>query len=164
MHYDLKLAEVMAYIPSEIKIENVVKEKEGKDYGASKLDIFGKKINFRVAKITPKKVGLFVAIWKRDGSVTKPYDIDDNYDLFIISAREGQNFGHLILDKKTLSKYNLISSDKTSGKRGFRIYPPWVNVTNKQAEKSQIWQCEYFVSFNQNEADKYPKLNDIFRP
>ena len=163
MHDDLKLANLMAYIPSGIKIENVVEEKEGKEYGASKLDILEKQIIFRVAKLTPKKVGLFVAIWKRDGSVTKPYDIDDNYDFFIISAREGQNFGHLILDKNTLLKYNLISSDEISGKRGFRIYPPWVNVTNKQAERSQIWQCKNFVSFSQNEADNYPKLNAVFR-
>ncbi len=160
-HDDLKLAEKLAYAPTGIKIDSIEMELEGQEYAATRLNISDKKAHFRVAKQTPKKVGFFVAIWKREDGITKPYNIHDECDFFIISVRKDDSFGHFILNKEMLLKHNLISSECTTGKRGFRLYPPWVKVSNKQAERSQKWQCEYFIYFNSPEPLKYPELTSM---
>jgi len=31
-----------------------------------------------------------------------------------------------------------------------RVYPSWDTVTNKQAEKTQLWQTKYFLKIDNN--------------
>jgi len=54
-----------------------------------------------------------------------------------------------------------LTSIKKEGKRGFRVYPNWVKPENKQAEKTQNWQQDYFVEVNNQQIDK-TKLEKIF--
>src|SRR4051812_4197804 len=69
-------------------------EADNAEYGAA-IAISGRAwIRFRVGKLTPTKVGLFVAVWRRspDGG-TEPFAADhpsaDDADTLVISVREG---------------------------------------------------------------------------
>lgn len=39
----------------------------------------------------------------------------------------------------------MVSDDGAGGKRGFRVYPPWVTTTNGQAARTQTWQLDHFL-------------------
>jgi len=64
-HHDLKLVNELAYLPSGLELKSIKIDSESKEYGAATFTLNDKKINFRIAKVTPTKVGHFVAIWKR---------------------------------------------------------------------------------------------------
>lgn len=67
------------------------------------MNIF--RIKFRVAKITPTKVGLFVTFWKRIGAgPILPYDLSDPFDFLIISVRNEKHLGKFICQSFYLSK------------------------------------------------------------
>ena len=43
---------------------------------------------------------------------------------------------------------SILSKPGKEGKRGFRVYPDWDKVENKQAEKTQKWQLEFFLELS----------------
>lgn len=157
-HEDLKLVNELAYMPSGIKLEAVQSEDESREYGATTFTVMNKKIKFRVAKLTPTKVGHFVAIWKREDGVTKPHDEHDPYHFFIISVRDKMGFGQFIFNKSTLIENKIISTEFIKGKRGMRLYPPWVKTPNKQSKKSQEWQCKHFIMIDMLHCNIYPRI------
>jgi hypothetical protein len=130
-------------------------EAESAEYGACRFCLNEKKMIFRVAKITPTKIGQFVTIWQRNGDgITTPFDVSDDFDFIIISTRKDNLCGQFIFSKAILLEKDIISNKKTGGKRGFRVYSPWDVVENKQAEKSQKWQLNYFLDLtNEDEID-----------
>ncbi|PKA14317.1 MepB family protein [Leptospira haakeii] len=132
----------------DLEIKNYQIEKESSAYKAWFFDVDKKKAAFRAAKITPKKVGLFVTLWKRNKrGATIPFDEKDNIDLIIIEVENSDRIGHFVFNKRILVEKGIISSKK-EGKRGFRIYPPWELPPNKQATTTQFWQSDYFFEFN----------------
>jgi len=105
-----------------------------------------------VAKITPTKVGQFVTLWKRIGNgPIQPYDMEDPVELFIVTTTQGNKFGQFIFPKTILYKHDIVSKNNQGGKRAIRVYPPWDIATNKQAQKTQTWQLEYFLDASGNE-------------
>ncbi len=60
LHSDLLLAQKLIYEPNGLICSNTQKEAESKDYGACTFDLNNRSIKFRVAKITPTKIGQFV--------------------------------------------------------------------------------------------------------
>ena len=157
-HQDLKLANEKAYAPSGMKLESMQIENESQEYGATTFTVMNKKIKFRVAKVTPTKVGHFVAIWKRENGVTKPHDIEDPYDFFVISVRDKDGFGQFIFNKSALLENKLITSESTTGKRGVRLYLPWITTPNKQSKKSQEQQCKNFIEIDCCNNRNYPSI------
>jgi hypothetical protein len=125
------------------------------DYGACNFELDGKVIEFRVSKVTPKKVGQFVAIWRRNKQgLTQPFEEMDKIDFIVISSRSGDNFGQFIFPKTVLIEKGIITNNKKEGKRGIRVYPPWDKAINKQAKETQSWQIKYFFNIrNGNPAD-----------
>ena len=110
-----------------------------------------KLIQYRVANITPTKIGQFVAIWKRNNNgITVPFDVADSLDFMIISVRDSENFGQFIFPKSVLVSHGIISQNEKGGKRGIRVYAPWDKPENKQAIKTQAWQVNYFVEIREN--------------
>jgi hypothetical protein len=108
-------------------------------------------VRFRVAKITPTKIGQFVTLWKRSGnSPIQPYDLSDPLDFFVVSTRKGNCFGSFVFPKSVLHVQGVISKHGKGGKRAIRVYPPWDKTTSKQAEKTQAWQLKYFLEIPQN--------------
>ena len=143
------------YIPLQFDHSEITVNKEGQEYAACSFTLNKNNIQFRVGKITPKKIGQFVTVWKRNSSgITAPHDTSDNVDFFAISADKDNNQGHFIFPKSVLIEKNIFSKDGKDGKRGIRIYPPWEKAVNKQAQKTQEWQLNYFINTtDQNNID-----------
>ncbi|WUD62845.1 MepB family protein [Nocardia sp. NBC_00511] len=122
---------------------------ENAEYGAFVSRVGRGSARFRVGKLTPKKVGMFVTVWKRaaDGS-TEPFAAEDGTDLLVITVREGQHVGQFAFPKNALVEHDIVSVEGRGGKRGFRVYPPWSATRNRQAMRTQQWQCDYFLDLH----------------
>ena len=148
---DLKLAKKLLYNECGFQFQNLIWNSESANYGACSFELNNKLIQYRVANITPTKIGQFVAIWKRNNEgITAPFDVSDSLDFMIISVRDSENFGQFIFPKSVLVSHGIISQNEKGGKRGIRVYAPWDKPENKQAIKTQAWQVNYFVEIKEN--------------
>ncbi len=121
-------------------------EQESKGYSACSFAVNQKTVAFRLSKITPKKVGQFVAIWKRSAEgITQPFEETDKLDYIIVASETENRFGAFIFPKSVLIANKIISVNGVGGKRGMRVYPTWDIANNPQAKKTQIWQSQYFM-------------------
>ena len=146
----------------DFEIVNLKLNSESKEYSACSFTLNGKSIQFRVSKITPTKIGQFVTIWKRNKEgITEPYDSSDQLDFIIIFSKSGENAGHFLFPIAVLIEKGIISHKNKQGKRGIRVYPPWDIATNKQAQKTQSWQTNYFVSIKNNDATAIEIIRNI---
>jgi hypothetical protein len=161
-HPDFNLAIQIAYNPSGLYLFSIKAEEESVEYGALTFTLDDNLIKFRTGKLTPTKPGFFVTVWKRVDGITKPHHIADSLDFFVISVHDDIGFGQFIFHKSVLLQHGVISSDSNEGKRGIRVYPPWIETLNKQAKRSQHWQCEHFIKFDSNNSIKYPALINAF--
>ncbi len=117
------------------------------DYYAHYIEIQKHKVIFRVAKTTPTKPGLFVAIWKKnEQGKNEPYDHLDSFDNMVIYAEQNQQKGVFVFPKKDLIELSIISSDTKNGKMGIRLYPSWSKDLNPQAKKTQEKQAPFFFT------------------
>ncbi|SMD10042.1 MepB family protein [Pedobacter nyackensis] len=152
-HSDLKVAKELVYDKCDFDFTNPILNSESVEYGACKFILNGKTVQHRISKITPTKTGQFVTIWKRNkNGITEPFDISDDLDFIIITARSGDNFGQFIFPKSVLADKGIITRNGKEGKRGIRVYPPWDNATNKQAIKTQSWQIKYFLTIKNDDS------------
>ncbi|MEP2023361.1 MAG: MepB family protein [Reichenbachiella sp.] len=143
-------------------ITNYNTESEGKAYGACRFEINGLKIISRNAKMTPKKMGQFVTVWKRSPQgITQPFDENDVFDLLVINIKKSQQLGQFVFPKSVLIEKGIITTSKKEGKRGFRIYPPWEIPTSKQALNSQNWQSDFFWQADDSKKDMKRLFNRI---
>ena len=154
-HNDLKIVKELVYDKCSFDLTNLKLNSESVEYGACSFVLNGKKIQHRVSKITPTKTGQFVTIWKRNQvGIIEPFDIADDIDFIIITARRGDNFGQFVFPKHVLADKGIITQNGKEGKRGIRVYPPWDIATNNQAVKTQSWQIKYFLTIkNDNTTD-----------
>ena len=135
---DLQLAKKILYNECGFQFQNLIWNSESANYGACSFELNNKLIQYRVANITPTKIGQFVAIWKRNSEgITAPFDVSDSLDFMIISVRDSENFGQFIFPKSVLVSHGIISQNEKGGKRGIRVYAPWDKPENKQAIKTQ---------------------------
>lgn len=145
----------------EIEIKGIYLEKQSADYNACQLLLNHKKVLFRTAKTTFTKTGQFVTLWKRTpkGPIA-PFAIEDGFDLVIINTETENHFGQFVFPKSILIEKGIFSTDLKEGKRAFRVYPSWDMTMNKQAQKTQQWQLEYFIEipFEKTRAKKLYEL------
>lgn len=136
-----------------IECSPVTVEDDNAEYSAMLFRIGGVPVRFRVGKLTPTKVGSFVAVWRRasDGS-TEPFAAEDSTAMLVVVAREGAQFGAFVFPKSALVEHGVTSVDGVGGKRGFRVYPPWSATANPQAKRTQKWQCAYFFEISDGSA------------
>lgn len=159
---DLQLAEKLLYNEFGFQLQNLVWNSENTNYGACSFELNNKIIQYRVANITPTKIGQFVAIWKRNSEgITAPFDVSDSLDFLIISVRDSENFGQFIFPKSVLVSKGIISQNTKGGKRGIRVYAPWDKPENKQGIKTQAWQINYFVEIRENSLIDLEKIKRI---
>lgn len=150
-HEDFLAAKKLVYEPNGLICQNISIQAESQEYSALDFEINNIRIKFRVAKITPTKIGQFVTLWKRDHyGITVPYDLADQVDLFVISVRDSNHFGHFVFPKNILHKHGYVSSQNMGGKRAMRVYPPWVVANNPQAIKTQAWQLAHYFEISPN--------------
>lgn len=142
----LVLMKTLVFDPFKFKIQNLVTSVESSAYAACHFEINGSNIVFRSAKITPTKTGQFVTVWKRNAKgLTQPYELSDDFDCMVIHVESGMHSGQFILPKTALIKHGIITDGIQPGKRGIRVYPPWDETNNNQAQKTQKWQLDYFL-------------------
>ncbi len=163
IHQDLMDAAKFAYEPSGLILDKIVREKESGEYGAFEFEMNHLRIKFRVAKITPTKMGQFVTIWKRSESgLIIPHDMTDPFDLFVISVRTPLCFGQFVFPNAVLVEKGILSKEGKGGKRAMRIYPPWDKTVNRQAEKTQQWQLPYFFDFDFHKPIDVSQVRRLF--
>jgi hypothetical protein len=147
LYKDLILAKELIYDKCGFDFAEFGGNTESAGYGACCFRLNGRRIQYRVSKITPKKAGQFVTIWKRNkNGITEPFDMSDGIDFIIISSQSGDHFGQFIFPVTVLADKGIITRNANEGKRGIRVYPPGAIATNKQAEKTQAWQTEHFIT------------------
>ncbi|MEU3350039.1 MepB family protein [Streptomyces sp. NPDC037389] len=151
IHGDLLAAKARVYDPSGFVCSPPVPEPESAEYAACAFTLDGRSVRFRVAKTTPTKVGQFVTVWQRseEGPI-RPFDANDGVDLFVISSRDDDGFGQFVFPREVLCERGIVSRGGSGGKRGFRVYPPWVTTTSRQAGSTQAWQVKCFFDLGQN--------------
>jgi hypothetical protein len=163
MQSELQEAKEFLFDRCGFEFSNLKQNLESAEYGACSFELNAKKIQYRVSKITPTKTGQFVTIWKRNiEGITEPFSISDDLDFIIITSKSGDNFGQFIFPKSVLANQGIISSKDKAGKRGIRVYPPWDQVTNKQAQKTQSWQTKYFFTITKDNANEIELLLELF--
>jgi hypothetical protein len=163
IHNDLLSIQKLIFDPQNFDYTIPLIEPESAEYGAYIFELNKLSIRFRVSKITPTKTGQFVTLWKRsvNGPIL-PFDISDQIDLFIISSRDKNNFGHFIFPKFILLEQGIISGSGKEGKRAIRVYPPWNITTNRQAQKTQKWQLNYFLDLSNNKIADSVRLKMLY--
>jgi hypothetical protein len=161
LHPDLVIAQELAYIPSGFTHKNLTHELENQGY---RFEMNGHIIKFRVANITPTKIGQFVTFWKRSESgPIIPYDIADQFDFLVVSVRIADRLGQFIFPKEVLCKKGFISKDGKGGKRAMRVYPPLDSTHNKQASQTQGWQVLYFFEIRHDQKINIPYMQNLFQ-
>ncbi|TAE13197.1 MAG: hypothetical protein EAZ95_11510 [Bacteroidetes bacterium] len=159
MTEELKLIKELVYDICGLELRKLERSLESEEYSACSFELNGKKILYRVSKITPTKIGQFVTIWKRNKEgITIPFDVADDLDFVVITSKNASNLGQFIFPKAVLADNGIITQNGKEGKRGIRIYPAWDITTNKQAKKTQIWQLKYFLDINQPDFDLVKRL------
>ncbi len=144
-----------------LEISNFKLETESTAYNACRFELSGRKILSRNAKITPKKAGQFVTFWKRKGNgPIEPFNEVDPIDFYTVNIRTKNRFGQFVFPKSVLIKKGIISTVKKNGKRAFRVYPNWDFVKNKQAERTQKWQLNYFYEIGK--MSNFKKIKELY--
>lgn len=136
-------------------VDQLQPELESADYAACTLLLNGLRVQYRVAKITPTKVGQFVTLWKRVGrGPIQPFEVGDPVEVFVVSTRSGPRLGQFVFPKAVLAAQGVVARDDRadSGKRALRVYPPWDTTTSRQAQRTQAWQLQYFVDMSEGRA------------
>ena len=76
IHKDLITTKKLVYDLCNFECSQPVSESQNSEYGAYIFKLNDISIRFRVAKITPTKIGQFVTLWERIGSgAIQPYDV-----------------------------------------------------------------------------------------
>jgi hypothetical protein len=131
------------------KIKNIVLHDANASYSGCEITINNKKTCFRKGKITPTKSGHFVSLWKHLGKSNIPYDLSDNYDLYVFEIEYHEDkLGYFIFPSAVLLKHKILSADDSIGKLGFRLYAPIYKLENKTSINTQKWQSDYFYYAN----------------
>lgn len=158
----LQLAKQWLYNPCGLELTDLEWQTESQEYGSCSFCLGGKKVQHRNSKVTPSKTGQFVTIWKRnEEGITRPFD-DSEVDIFIVTARSGDQFGQFIFPKSVLIQKGIVSTRQKEGKRGIRVYPPWDVAGNKQAERTQAWQADYFVRITEGSFNDLETVRTCF--
>lgn len=142
-------------------ISNLYPDLECEEYSGYNFQLNQYHIKFRKAKITPKKIGQFVTLWKRnpDTQQTEPFNISDQSNFYIIYAELDNKSGFFFFPNTVLSQQHILTTPSKKGKRGFRVYPGWDIPQNKQAEKTKKWQGSFFIDFsNSTHLEKFEEI------
>ena len=145
-----------------LKISDIINDRECEEYSGCSFRLNKQKIKFRKAKITPKKTGQFVTLWKRNNKKqTEPFSLDDGFDFYMIATEQQHRFGFFLFPKYVLGEKQILATNNNEGKRGFRVYTDWDNPQSKQAEQTKTWQAGYFIDVTDIGNINQEKFNSI---
>lgn len=163
------LLDMISYIeeyliaPCGFSIGEAVPDKLSEKYAGCCFNIKQQQIIFRVANVTPTKIGNFVALWKKSTpTLTKSKNIPYNYadlDFCVIYVENQQHNGVFIFPRDVLIQHGILSAhNQIDGKLGFRLYPDWDSPTNNQAIRTQRWQLPHFINLSDKKNIDYNKF------
>ncbi|MAZ40300.1 MAG: hypothetical protein CMF49_09305 [Legionellales bacterium] len=69
-------------------------------------------------------------------------------DAYIILVKDNDLQGQFLFPKEVLAKHGILSTNQAEGKRGFRLYPAWVQAQNQTASKTQSLFLPYFTKID----------------
>ena len=81
----------------------------------------------------------------------------------IISSSFKDKVGCFIFPESILIEKGIINTILSPGKRGMRVYPPWEEAVNKQAQKTQEWQRRYFFEIEKKPSSNLANIVDFFK-
>lgn len=150
------------YMENKLVIDNVREELQNKKYEGFTFNIGDRSIRMRKARVTPKKEGLFVAFWEKDyKGKNHPYKIDNSPDLLVINICEGDRAGQFIFSKEILREKKIYTFGRDKGKMSMRVYPDWSKLESREAKKTQDWQLDYFINFDDFDIDRFKRLYNL---
>ncbi|MFD9334420.1 MepB family protein [Streptomyces sp. NPDC060028] len=165
VHEALAVAKALVYDPCGFTCSQPVPEPESLAYAAHAFTVDGRAVRFRSAKTTPTKAGQFVTVWKRSpGGPIQPFDVTDPVDLFVISTRDDRHTGQFVFPLEALRRQGVVSAGATEGKRAFRVYPPWVTTTSRQADRTQAWQLEHYLALDTDSPLDTARARRLYHP
>ncbi|MCR8969602.1 MepB family protein [Facklamia sp. 7083-14-GEN3] len=130
----------------EDELEIIELKQQNSEYEGCAFIFNGNFYRARMAKLTPKKKGVFVAVWQKgiDGK-NEPYEVTDPNERLLICVQDGNLRGIFDFPSNILESKGIYQSKNSKGKMGFRLYPSWNQALNETAQKSQKWQNQYFT-------------------
>lgn len=147
-----------------LEISTIEPDLECEEYFGYNFQLDTAKVKFRKAKITPKKIGQFVTLWRRnEEGIPEPFNVDDKFDFLIIYVEKDEQKGFFLFPKLVLAEKQILLNGAKDGKRAFRIYPKWDIPENKQAEKTKTWQIEFFIDLNNDENEQQEQFVRLFK-
>lgn len=66
--------------------------------------------------------------------------------------------------REVLCRRGIVSRAGSGSKRGFRVYPPWVTTTNRQASSAQAWQTHHFLPLGDGEPVDAARARALYHP
>lgn len=162
-HEVLRLINDNVYKKIGLHVENVQEERHNAKYGAGTFTLSSTTVRFRVANVTPKKDGQFVAFWEKDDrGNNRPYAYEEAPDVLIITTfQKDGTYGQFIFPKDVLLERNIVRSSSTKGKMAMRVYPSWDQPRRPQAIRTQQWQLRYFIPYTDTHLFSLTK-DDLF--
>lgn len=149
-HDVIKKLNQTIYESYQLVIDNLEEEKQNSAHNGGRFRLTSnlntKTIRFRVAKITPNKLGQFVSFWEKDkDGINQAFSYRDAPDLLVITTFKNENiFDQFAFLKEPLYDQGVLKSATINGKMAMRVYPSWDNPKNKTAIEAQLWQLNYF--------------------
>lgn len=99
-----------------LKVSDLTTDGECQEYEGFNFRLENKKLKYRKAKITPKKIGQFVTLWKRNAAgQTEPFHVEDDFDFYLISVEKEERFGFFVFPKKVLGERGILSKSNQEG-------------------------------------------------
>ena len=128
-------------------VVSVAPEEQNSDYESGLVVLSGQHWRLRTARVTPRKAGGFVAVWRRsEQGATEPFEADEDVTgLAVFVVEEDHRRGVFWFTAAHLRELGITSSRGHPGKRGFRVYPPWCTGLNRQASRTQAAQAPAFM-------------------
>lgn len=131
------------------------------EYDGMYLALNNQNVVYRSAKVTPKKIGQFVAVWKKKKGINHPYESSDKINLIIVDVSLNNKCGQFIFDREILIKKGILTHEGKIGKMAFRVYPPWDTPIAKQAISTQKWQLKYYIDYSSIDTIEKQKLHKL---
>lgn len=143
----MQFSAVKAYAAEAGTSVSVAPEAQNSDYESGIAQIDGEVWHVRTARNTPTKPGAFVAFWQRDADgATKPFGDDDPTAGLLVFMEQQDRRGVFRFSGPHLAALG-ITSGRSAGKRGFRVYPSWCVGLNPQATRTQGAQAPAFREY-----------------
>ena len=178
---------VKVFVPAGYQITKKVEldpVPESSKYEALNFSLNDRSIVYRKGKVTSDRPGAFLAVWQRPGlesaNGNKPIPLTSSeLDYLFIHVESHSNisealehrskYGMFIFPVSLLIEKGIVSSVKSKGKTGFRVFPPWsqdrgivgTKVFSESGKKTQRWQIPFFLEIDDNGLINSCELNKL---